>query len=65
MMSNDELDALAADIKANGLTSPISFFVASDGTLTLADGRNRLEALEPNWLDVDAMRHRADRSDLD
>lgn len=47
MMSHEELDALAADIKANGgLTSPISFFVESDGTLTVADGRNRLEALE-------------------
>lgn len=46
MMSNDELDVLAADIKANGVTSPISFFVETDGTLTVADGRNRLEALE-------------------
>ena len=58
MMSEEELDALAADIKANKLTSRISFFV-KENTLgatapidylkangILADGQNRMEALE-------------------
>jgi hypothetical protein len=56
MMPEDELDALAADIRANRLTSPISFFVPENvlcATIEyvkangeLADGRNRMEALE-------------------
>jgi hypothetical protein len=40
MMSEEELDDLAADIKANGLRQPI--VVDQDGVLI--DGRNRLEA---------------------
>lgn len=39
MMADDEIDALAADIKANGLREPIILH----GSLVL-DGRNRLEA---------------------
>ena len=42
MMSDDELDALADDIKANGLQRPIVY--AADGRLI--DGRNRLAACE-------------------
>jgi hypothetical protein len=50
MMSDDELDALADDIKANGLRHPV--IVDVDGRLI--DGRNRLAAceragLEPHW----------------
>src|SRR3954447_2894984 len=41
MMSDDELDDLAADIEANGLLHPI--VLDADGEL-LIDGRNRLEA---------------------
>ena len=56
MMGDAELAKLGEDIKANGLTSPISFFfserliaasieyVKANGIL--ADGRNRMEALE-------------------
>lgn len=40
MMSDEELDDLAADIKANGLINPV--VIDLDGTLI--DGRNRLEA---------------------
>jgi hypothetical protein len=42
MLKGDELTALVADIKANGLRQPI---VMSDDEL-LCDGRNRLEAME-------------------
>jgi ParB-like chromosome segregation protein Spo0J len=41
MLSDDELDELAADIKANGLLHPIIRMV--DGK-TIVDGRNRYEA---------------------
>ena len=40
MMSDEELEELASDIKANGLQQPI--VLDQDGTLI--DGRNRLEA---------------------
>lgn len=40
MMLDDELDDLAADIKANGQQYPIVL----DSTGVLIDGRNRLEA---------------------
>jgi ParB-like chromosome segregation protein Spo0J len=40
MMTEEELDELAADIKANGLLNPIT----KDNDDTLIDGRNRLEA---------------------
>lgn len=50
MMSDEELDDLASDIKANGLVHPI--VVDTDGVLI--DGRNRLEAcrragIEAEW----------------
>lgn len=45
MMPDDELDALAADIKANGLREPIAFWGVNKGTpqfeRLLCDGRNR------------------------
>lgn len=43
MMSDDELKALAEDIKLNGLQNPI--VLNHDGTVLL-DGRNRYEACE-------------------
>jgi hypothetical protein len=50
MMPDDELDALAADIKANGLREPIAFWDVNKGTpqfeRLLCDGRNRMEAME-------------------
>jgi hypothetical protein len=44
-VSEDELKALAEDIKANGLIEPIVVFVEADDRKVLLDGRNRLDAL--------------------
>jgi hypothetical protein len=41
MMTDEELDKLAEDIKANGLKDPVDF-VGDE----LVDGRNRMEAME-------------------
>jgi len=41
----DELKDLAEDIKANGLTSPVTTWRDKDGTEWLLDGRNRLDAM--------------------
>src|SRR4030095_2030460 len=54
MMSDDELDDLAADIATNGLLHPIVL----DASGTLIDGRNRLEAcrragVEPAYTTLD------------
>ena len=50
MMSDEELDKLGEDIKANGLNVPLSFCWVESGTSAarrvLIDGRNRLEAME-------------------
>ena len=50
MMSDEELDELGEDIKANGLNVPLSFCWVETGTpaahRVLIDGRNRLEAME-------------------
>src|SRR5262245_49585622 len=57
MMEGEEFDQLIENIRANGLTSPISFFVSEEvlcqpsvdwikANGILADGRNRMEALE-------------------
>lgn len=43
MLSDEELDDLAADIKANGLLQPI-VIAKVEGAWTLVDGRNRREA---------------------
>ena len=60
MMSDAELDALTADIKATGLVETIKY-VHIDGQTLLVDGRNRFEAIKrldphglcvgsrPNW----------------
>lgn len=45
MMSPEELDTLAEDIKTNGLKLPIETWVDEDRTEHLLDGRNRLDAL--------------------
>ena len=48
MMSDEELDDLAADIAANGLHDPIMY----DAEGTLIDGRNRLAACQRlGWID--------------
>ena len=57
MMSDEELDALAADIKAHGgVRVPIAFWGKYDGNARfhgeLIDGRNRLEAAERAGLDL-------------
>ena len=50
MMSDEDLQKLGEDIKANGLKSPLVFCWVESGTLQahrcLIDGRNRLEAME-------------------
>ena len=56
MMGDDELAKLGENIKANGLTSQISFFVEENvigasidylkANGELADGRNRMQAME-------------------
>jgi hypothetical protein len=47
LMGEAELGVLAADIKANGLVSPIALWRASkDAQAELLDGRNRLDAIE-------------------
>jgi hypothetical protein len=45
MLSEAELDALAADIQANGLRQPIVLWTPDDRTPFVLDGRNRLDAL--------------------
>ena len=46
MLSDAELDALAKDIDANGLTSPLSLWRARESAdWQLLDGRNRLDAM--------------------
>jgi hypothetical protein len=50
MMSDEELQKLGEDIKANGLKVPLSFCWVESGTpaahRVLIDGRNRLDAME-------------------
>ena len=48
MMSDEDLDKLGEDIKANGLRNPIIL----DSHGTLLDGRNRLEAMERAAIDL-------------
>jgi ParB-like chromosome segregation protein Spo0J len=45
-MSESELRELGADIKKNGMTSPILLWLGDDGNYSLLDGRNRLDAME-------------------
>ena len=61
MMSDEELDALGEDIKANGLQHPIVFHAVKHadhraGNLQLIDGRNRLEAMERAGIVVEEKR---------
>jgi hypothetical protein len=58
MMSDDELDELGKDIKANGIRAPIALWCDGEmpfdrkptseirGTVYVLDGRNRLDAME-------------------
>ena len=53
LMSDAELDALADDIKVNGLREPASLWMnRDDGQAYLLDGRNRLDALERTGYDI-------------
>jgi hypothetical protein len=46
MMSDADLDRMAADIKQNGLKDPPEYIRGKDGVLRLGDGRNRVRAAE-------------------
>jgi ParB-like chromosome segregation protein Spo0J len=53
MLPSDEIDAIAKDIKANGLRNPITFLhVDGEQPTVVIDGRNRLEALERAGVDL-------------
>src|SRR5262249_13404250 len=45
LMPPEELKVLGEDIKANGLTEPVTTWVDQDGAEWLLDGRNRLDAI--------------------
>jgi ParB-like nuclease domain len=61
MMSNEELYALAADIKKNGLQQEIILWAptptAARDQYQLLDGRNRLEAMERAGVTLDIEQH--------
>jgi hypothetical protein len=46
MMTDDELEKLAADIQEHDLRESIAFWLSASGEWFLLDGRNRLEAME-------------------
>jgi hypothetical protein len=46
LMPPEELQALADDIKANGIRVPPESYIDEDGKYWLLDGRNRLDAME-------------------
>ena len=45
MMSDAVLFELGQDIKKHGLRAPITFWMAADQSVSLFDGRNRLDAM--------------------
>jgi hypothetical protein len=53
MLTDEELNILAEDIKANGLRVPIAYCV-DGGEKMIVDGRNRLEAMERAGVEVEA-----------
>jgi hypothetical protein len=55
MMSDEELDALGQDIKANGLRVPLLFSSQGEDHVLL-DGRNRLEAMERAGITIETDR---------
>jgi DNA-binding transcriptional regulator YhcF (GntR family) len=63
MMSDAELDVLAADIKKNGLAHKVTLWgprcseIENIKDFQLLDGRNRLEAMERAGIQVDLDRH--------
>jgi hypothetical protein len=57
MMSDEELKALAADIKEYDLLSPIVFWHDDDDNEYLLDGRNRLDAMELTGIPFDPHEH--------
>ena len=52
LMSAEALDELAADIKAHGMLSPVVVMKEANGSLSLLDGRNRLDAAEQGGVQV-------------
>ena len=56
MMGDDELAALAEDIKTHGLRKRI-IFLRDGADALLLDGRNRLAAMERAGIEIDAASH--------
>ena len=56
MMSDEELNDLASDIKTHGLRKRLIFLRDGAG-LVLLDGRNRAEALERAGIEIDTAKH--------
>ncbi len=52
LMSAEALEELAADIKAHGMLSPVVVMKEANGSLSLLDGRNRLDAAEQGGVEV-------------
>jgi hypothetical protein len=50
LLPAEELQALADDVKANGLLTPVSLIETPDGDVMLLEGRCRLDALERNGM---------------
>jgi hypothetical protein len=58
-LSEEELDALAEDIKENGLQNPIATWFDKDEQEWLIDGRNRLDALSRLGYKFSRVKHNA------
>ena len=57
MMGDEEIDALGADIKKNGLRHRLAFLIVGEDDYRLIDGRNHIEAMVRADIQVDLNRH--------
>jgi hypothetical protein len=63
MVSDEELAKLSEDIKQNGLKQPIAVWDDGAGNTFLIDGRNRLEAIERDGIELGLCDHRLNPDD--